>query len=304
MNANIQADVISAMQLAGVTVAEPDRLRMDGVLCRFSTSSFDRHSKKRNGWATIFTDGERPVVVFGDWSKGLQETILLGGSGAANPAERERQRIAIEQAKAARASEIRARQAAAVQSANSQWNGSRPASEFHPYLMRKRIEPEGLRESGGSLLVPMRDSTGKLHNLQRIRADGEKRFLRGGRVSGLYASIGRMGDHVLVSEGWATGKTLHTHTGLAVAVAFSAGNLVAVAEVIRAKYPAARITICGDNDEKPDGINTGVKAATAAAAAVRGYLAIPPIPGDFNDYAAHCGTPEIIKAVSSERIPN
>lgn len=279
-------DVIAAMQRAGVDVAEPERLRLDGVICRFATNDKDRHRRKRNGWAVVFTDGPRPVVSCGDWAKGVTESVLLGGDGAMTTAERERMRIAFDQAKADRAAEMRAKNAAAARLANHQWAQAAPASEHHPYLVRKGIDASGLRDQSGFLLVPMRDGTGRICNLQSIRADGQKRFLRGGRVSGLYACIGTAGDHLLIAEGWATGKTLHAHTGLPVAVAFSAGNLLAVAQAMRSKYPSVRITICADNDLKPDGTNPGVQAASAAAAAVNGYVATPPQPGDFNDIFA------------------
>lgn len=299
---NLQADVLTAMQRAGVDIVEPEKLRFDGVLCRFSTNDHDLYRRRRNGWAVVFTDGARPVVTCGDWAKLVTETVLLGDGGPMNPAERERRRIAIESAKATRAAEFRARHAMGAREAHRQWNAAGSASNHHPYLMRKGIDAAGLRELSGFLLVPLRDECGKLHNLQRIRADGDKRFLRGGRVTGLYASIGQVGEHLLICEGLATGKTLHQTTGLPVAVAFSAGNLYSAACVLRAKYPAARITVCADNDEKPDGSNPGLKAATAAAAAVRGYLAIPPIAGDFNDYAALSGHSKIIEAVSSEPV--
>ncbi|WEN13863.1 toprim domain-containing protein [Rhodanobacter sp. AS-Z3] len=285
MSHDLKSDVIAAMARVGVNIAEPDQLRMTGVLCRFATSDNDRHGRKRNGWAVIFADGERPVVTAGDWAKNISEKILLGGTDAANPAERERQRIAIEQAKAARSAEIRKRQADAMQCANSQWNAAEPASEFHPYLMKKQIKATGLRESRGKILVPMRDSTGHIRNLQRIRADGQKRFLPGGRTPGLYASFGCMVDHVLIAEGYATAATLYEKTGLATVAAFSAGNLLAVAQIMRKKFPSARITMAADNDEgRPDGRNVGVMAATAAAAAVGGYLLIPPVAGDWNDF--------------------
>jgi len=297
---SLQLDVLSALRRAGIDVAEPAELRMDGVLCRFSTNDQDRHRHRRNGWAVVFTDGARPVVTGGDWAKGITETMLLGDGELPNPAERERQRISIEQARASRAAETRARHASAAREANVQWDAALPASEHHPYLMKKGIDSMGLRDRLGFLLVPLRDGAGKIHNVQRIRADGQKRFLSGGRVSELYASIGRVGSHLLICEGWATGKTLHATAGLPVAVAFSAGNLFNVAKVIRAKYPTARISVCADNDVKPDGSNPGVKAATAAG--IGGYLAIPPTPGDWNDYyAANRGFLEITEVLASGR---
>ena len=88
----------------------------------------------------------------------------------------------------------------------------------------------------------------------------------------------------MICEGWATGKSLHTATKLPVAVAFSAGNLLEVSRTMRAKYPSVRITLCADNDAKDDGSNPGVEYASRAAQAIGGNIAIPPIPGDWNDY--------------------
>jgi putative DNA primase/helicase len=293
--ADVHGSVISAVRSAGIGIVEPDRVRLDGVLFRFSTDDKGRHNRKRNGWGVVFTDGPRPVGAFGDWSSGLKERLVLGDGGSLTLAERERLRIAIEQAKADRAAELHARNADAAIQAEQQWCHASPASNLYPYLMRKGIDATGLRERSGFLLVPLRDGEGKLWNLQRIRADGQKRFLRGGRVSGLYASIGIAGAHLLICEGWATGKSLHAATGLPVAVAFSAGNLRQVARVMRSKYTSARITVCADNDVKEDGCNPGVEAATDAARAIGAHLAIPPISGDFNDYlAAHSGASELI----------
>lgn len=286
---------LDALRAAGMPPAEPDRLRLDGVLCRFDAEGDKRG--KRNGWCVVFGDTGRPVVVFGHWSRGIRESLVLGDAAPPTPAERERQRNAIAQAKAARDAQVKHMQERARAEAVRQWMESEPASSLHPYLARKGISTTGCRQRHGALLVPLRDDTGRIWNVQRIRADGQKRFLRGARVQGLYASLGGpVGDHLVICEGWATGKSLQAATGLPVAVAFSAGNLLAIAKTMRAKYPAARITVAADNDLKPDGSNPGLAAARAAAAAVNGHLAVPPIAGDFNDYAAQGGSTSIDEA--------
>lgn len=229
---NLRDDVIDALRSVGVEVAEPHNYAWMACVCRFTTNDDDRCRHRRNGWAMVFTDGTRPVVTGGDWVKG---TVLLGSRGTLSTAAHERQRIAIESAKVARAAELQARHVCAAREANMQWNAALPASEHHPYLMQKGIDAAGVRDRHGFLLVPLRDDIGEIRNVQHIRADGQKRFLRGGLVSGLYASIGHVGDHLLICEGWATGKTLHAAAGLPVAVAFSAGNLFNVAKVIRNK---------------------------------------------------------------------
>jgi phage/plasmid primase-like uncharacterized protein len=69
------------------------------------------------------------------------------------------------------------------------WSRAGPASADHAYAARKRLDPAPLRELDGKLLIPMVDAAGKLWNLQRIAGDGTKRFLRGGRVEGLFHLI-------------------------------------------------------------------------------------------------------------------
>lgn len=266
---------------------DADRVRIDGVLARYDAEG-DRVGK-RNAWCVVFP-GDRPVAVFGHWATGQRETRVLGSSGPMTPAERKKQRNAMAQAQAARAAAVRHAQLSARTVAQAQWSQSSPAPAYHPYLVNKGISWVGARERSGFLMIPMRDEAGALWNVQRIRADGQKRFLRGGRVTGCYCPVGGPVDgHLVICEGWATGKSIHEATGLPVAVAFSKGNLDPVARLMRAKYPHARITIAADNDEKPDGSNPGVSAATLAAQVVDAFLAIPPIVGDFNDYAAQRG---------------
>lgn len=283
MIANIH-DITDAMKRHGMEPLNPNDLRTDGVICRFDCDGDKRG--KRNGWAVIFTDGPRAVATFGHWSRGIKVTEVIGSTGPMTAAEREKQRIAVEAARRAREADLLHKRNAAKREAGIKWREGQPASEHHPYLVKKRIDGGGLRERFGYLLVPLHTDAGELVNLQTIRADGQKRFLRGGLVTGAYACIGgNVGDHLLICEGWATGKSLHAATGLPVACAMAAGNLKAVAESFRRRYPHIRITVCADNDVKDDGTNPGVDAARAAAAAVGGYVAIPEQPGDFNDAA-------------------
>ncbi|MFR0874944.1 MAG: toprim domain-containing protein, partial [Bilophila wadsworthia] len=148
----------------------------------------------------------------------------------------------------------------------------------------------------GRLMVPVLDAAGAPQSLQFIDADGEKRFLSGGRTAGGYFSLpardGSKGGPLLIAEGYATGASLHLATGYAVLVAFNTGNLLTVARMARKQYPDREIILCADNDvetRKPDGApwNPGVEAASKAAATIGGKLAIcPSIDGgkaDFND---------------------
>lgn len=162
----------------------------------------------------------------------------------------------------------------------------------HPYAERKGVRLYGVRVDGSQLLVPLRDARGTLWNLQTIDADGQKRFMPGGRVKGLYHAIGNPSGRLVVCEGYATGATLHEQSGDPVAIAFNAGNLLPVAQALRAKLPRIAIVVAADDDWLTDG-NPGLKAASDAARAVGGLLAVPDFTGlergekdtDFNDLA-------------------
>lgn len=198
---------------------------------------------------------------------------------------------AIEDAKKRRQAEQQQAHQQAAQKAQSMWKRAVFADGSNEYCYRKKIKPHGAKtgDSGGLkgvLIVPLYNADNKLVNLQFIQPDGTKRFLTGGQKKGCFFTIGEPTDTILIDEGYATGCSLFEHQGLQTIVAFDAGNLEAVAQVIRAKHPNAEIVICGDHDES----GTGQKYAREAALAVGGKYIIPPTPGqDWNDYLTMAG---------------
>ncbi|HUW79871.1 MAG TPA: DUF927 domain-containing protein, partial [Acidocella sp.] len=177
-----------------------------------------------------------------------------------------------------------------------------------PYLQSKAVRPHGVRfadaQGGRVVLVPMRDAGGTIQNLQRIAPGVDKRFLPGGRVSGLFHLVGTLAADaplpLLIAEGYATVCTLHEATGHVVACAFNANNLVHVAQVLRSQYRRARILICADDDrgtEAKIGKNPGMVAAEKAARVASGVRVKPePLPdgkSDFNDLARASGLPAV-----------
>lgn len=229
---------------------------------------------------------------------------------ALDPAERKRR----DEERAARearelADEAARHEAAAVEAARI-WQAAKPAPADHAYLVRKGIKGGALRlyrgdlrigaaACDGALVVPVRDLPGKLWTLEFILGDGQKRYLPNGRKSGCFSLVGDMaGDPasaLLIAEGYATAATLAEVTGHAVAVAFDAGNLLAVAKSLRELHPKTRIVLCADDDYRTKG-NPGVTKARAAASAVSGFVAVPDFGDgrpasatDFNDMAAHLG---------------
>ncbi|WP_294948270.1 DUF5906 domain-containing protein [Sulfurivirga sp.] len=187
----------------------------------------------------------------------------------------------------------------------------------HEYLARKRVGAHGVRFSPktGAMAVPMMDAPGRIWGLQIIRgrdqAKGrrlEKEYWpRGLEKKGHFHLIGGVpGRVLLLAEGYATAATLHEATGLPVAVAFDAGNLLPVAEALREAYPHSNILVCADDDRlqkcgqcgkltdvnqgeacqhcgQPHGkVNAGVAKASQAAMAVGGRWVKPDFGTDEN----------------------
>ncbi|MEZ5850294.1 MAG: toprim domain-containing protein [Hyphomicrobiaceae bacterium] len=193
------------------------------------------------------------------------------------------------------------------------WSTARPAPPDHPYLVAKHVAPLALRiDASGQLIVPLQDISGRLHSLETIASDGAKRFLAGGAKRGHFAVVGAEpaplstpSGPLLICEGWATGASLHQATGHRVIAAMDAGNLLPVAEALRAQFPEADLVLIADNDLKPDrDANPGVVSARKAALAVDARLAVPASPGDANDLFATAG-PEAVAALvaGAVRVP-
>jgi putative DNA primase/helicase len=195
------------------------------------------------------------------------------------------------------AADLAAKQASAAAEAQGTWEAASASGES-AYLVRKAVDGYGVRYSGKVLLVPLVDDAGKLWNVQRVFANGDKRFLTGGRVSGCFHVIGDTAASawVLIAEGFATAATLHKATGHAVVVAFNEANVRHVAAAMRKLHPDTKLLMCADDDrdtEAKTGKNPGALAAAAAAKAVAGLWCkpngLPAGKTDFNDLAAAVG---------------
>jgi len=217
--------------------------------------------------------------------------------------EQAQHRARLEAMRREREAEEARRRKAAAERAAAIWREAKPAAADHPYLVRKAVGPHGVRQHEGRLVIPMR-ADGELVSLQFIGADGEKRFLPEGRTKGAYFAIGKPADVVCIAEGFATAATIHQATGQAVAVAFNCANLEPVARTLRAKFPAARFILCADDDRGTEG-NPGLAAATLAAKAIGGVVAIPDFgrdrpadAKDFNDLARLRGADAVREAIA------
>ena len=260
-----------AMAAAGLAPHKLIDLPDTGKLIRYRVSGDKPGSI--NGWAVLH-GGTFPAGAFGSWKTGeshIWQQAHAKPLTAQELATQRKQRADLHQALAV---EREALQAAARVKAQRLWSRARPATNSHAYLQRKGIPAIGIRQLRDMLLIPARDVGGKLCTLQFISVDGTKRFLTGGQTAGCYFAIGKPIDRLLLAEGLATGSTLYQATGAAVAICFSAGNLLAVAQALRGKFPNLRLILCADNDFATPG-NPGMTKAREAAKAVGGYLAVP-----------------------------
>lgn len=221
---------------------------------------------------------------------GLFEALARGDGQPSADALATRQRLEQQQRDAE--AQLHDKQTAAARQAALLWQHGKPVDRLHTYLQTKQVEPFGLRQiSHGRLAVPL-VMGGRLVNLQIIDGQGNKRFLAGGRVQGCYCPLGKVQDgaRLYICEGWATGATLHHHTGAPVVCALNAGNLKPVALAMRERFGRrVELVIAGDDDRLTLG-NPGRAAANRAAAAAEALVVFPDWPydgpaelSDFND---------------------
>lgn len=224
----------------------------------------------------------------------------------------------------AEADEYRKRAELAATEAQTQWAAASEQGNS-PYLKRKEVHGYGVRYlADGTLLVPMRNAAGELQNIQRIapskptpvqeaRGLREKRFLPGGRKTGLMHWLGDPASATVLclAEGYATAATVHAATARPVAVCFDAGNLVNVAKALRPLFPGVAFLVCGDDDQataERTGKNPGRDKAASAARAARSADALagavfpeglPVELSDFNDLANVAGLDDVRRQVEA-----
>ncbi len=276
----------------------PGAVSADGKIHRFDTEK----PKDKAGWYAFF--GE--AGVFGSWKGEKHKWSAENGANwdEAKRAEFKRKMAQVEKDRAD-ASEKAKKQARFI------WQKATAASQDHPYLRRKCVKPHGLRQYKGALVVPVRSAEGAIESIQFISGKGDKRFLTDGHIQGNFFEI-KGSDELCLAEGFATGASIHEATGATVIIGFNAGNLEAVAEKIRTKYPGRPLVICGDNDQwttKPDGTpwNPGKEKALSIGWKFNTRVAIPEFPDigsrptDFNDLHQLAGIEAVQKQIENAK---
>jgi hypothetical protein len=204
-----------------------------------------------------------------------------------------------------------ASQQVAAEKAEDEVSTYADASADHPYLVRKRIEPHGIKiDRAGRLVVPVSDSSGEILSYQTIDADGNKRFLKGGKIEGGFYELRGNRKVIFIGEGFATCASIHQATGFTTLVAFDCGNLAKVAKSAKEMFLGSRIVICADNDQFTEG-NAGVTKGRAAAQLVFGEIVYPNFaesdlsskPTDFNDLHVLQGIDAVKEQIERVALP-
>jgi putative DNA primase/helicase len=273
--------------IAAAGLGRPD-IKAEGEVRRFRVEG-DK-AGTLNGWY-VFYPVPVPAGSFGSWKTGITENWCFKSNNQMTEDERAKLSKQMAQAKAQREQEQAKRYSEAANRAEKLWGSSSVVDVGnHGYLAVKGVGAYGLRVSGISLVIPLRDISGRLLSLQFIKPSGNKMFLSGGKTKGVFHVIGEIdaAGVVYIAEGYATAATIHEATNAPTVAAMNAGNLLSVALAIRGRYPLADIVIVGDDDRFTDG-NPGKTKAMAAATAAGARLVIPEFPPDctsgtdFND---------------------
>lgn len=266
----------------------------DGEIHRVAHVSSKKGSL--DGWYILHVGGKVPVGIAGCWKEPTFESKWVADIGRTMSfTERFEHDKWVSELKAKKDAERLASQAVAAERAEDEVGTYADASDDHPYLVRKHIGAHGVKiDRAGRLVVPVVNQSGEILSYQTIDSDGNKRFLKGGKIEGGFYELRGNRKIVFVGEGFATCASIYEATGYTVMVAFDCGNLAKVAKAAKEMFPAAKIVIGADNDQFTEG-NPGVTKGRAAAALVFGEIVYPSFgdadmvdnkPTDWNDL--HC----------------
>lgn len=298
-------------------------LNADGILTRFS---IDDKKNQEDEWYVCHKGESKlgyPYLTcsYGTWSGGSTTYSYKSFENDNSLSKEEWRQLKIEEEKRRKELEeqFKNEREKKIEKAKKIWEKSKsePTRKEHAaYLEKKKIKAFGVKFGSDSyennvLIIPMRDIKGEIQGVQFIKGDGEKRIH--GSKKGNFHLLGEVKDActIFVTEGYATGATVHEATGHPVFVAFDCGNLDFAISNIRDKYPTHIITIAADNDSETEG-NPGKTKAEGAAKKYKCNIALPEFPNeiklsdgkqptDFNDLHVHFGIDEVKKQLITNK---
>ncbi|EKT3577030.1 DUF927 domain-containing protein [Escherichia coli] len=170
--------------------------------------------------------------------------------------------------------------------------GRRALAVLVGHVIRQPVKTMGCLPARLETMRPGGEFQAVVNEWLEKRSDDERQRVEeiGGDAKGAFRIINQSAqpERIVIAEGLATTVSAWRLQSDAMAVmAGSAGNLEAVAVVMRERYPEAEIIIAADNDNDGKGKNTGKVYAEKAALAVGGTVALAPAEAgekrDWND---------------------
>ena len=291
-----QSEFLDALTSAGLVL---DGLPvMDGR--RHRVPVVEGKKGNRDGVYRGFLDGIKPGGWFINYHRAENDKDITtwkasGRTGEADPLARIHIRAVMRQSKDDAAREQAALYASRTASAKNLYDRLPAADPAHGYLEKKGItvSPDIRQTRNGALAVPFYDADNEFRTLQYIPPDGEKYLYKDAPKSGHFRIEGgplTNGEPVLYAEGYATARSLHMVTERPVVMTIDAGNMEAVATILKSRYPDSPHLFMADVDHTKDK-NKGVLSAERAAAATGGVVLLPDLTAeeikhgftDFND---------------------
>lgn len=274
---------------------------------------------------------------FGDFKQGIKKTWMSEGDYS-DVEKNEFQRRAKELSQEENEIRHQAQEETAA-SCQELFKGLQTSGHTSSYLKRKQIDAGELfgarwKENGENepiICVPLRDTEGKLWNIQRIYAQklskGDKFFGPGGKIDGCFHILredylGEIGDirslkptRVYLCEGYATALSIKLALGsgdFQVVATFNANNLVSVAKELKKAWSSSEFVVCADNDAftiingKPQnvGLEKGKKACGEALGVLRYPVFSTPTKGftDFNDLHCAEGLEQVVRQLEKQKV--
>lgn len=279
---------IDAIDTAGLI--PPSSIEINGKINRFSSNG---RKGDKAGYYCLHNNGNNFIAgFFGCWRTGIYQTWSnISRSELNNDRMWDEYQQAIVASRRKAAEERRLEAQTAAKRAEKIWDNATHNAEDHPYLKKKGVHSYGLRvDENNNLLIPVIDFDKKIHSLQQIPIDPNQRkhFLADGIISSNFFLILGIEEIIYIAEGYATAASIHESTGATVYIAFSAVNLIRVAQKVREKNPEAKIIIAADDDALTAG-NPGLTQAREAARITKSFIVSPKFGvetdrGKFSDF--------------------
>ena len=170
-----------------------------------------------------------------------------------------------------------------------------PVTNPETYIERKQIELIGAELEGNTVIVPLWNFDQKRIGEQRICPKGTKKFNSGLTKNDAFGIIGQLAlGEAWVTEGYATGVSVHMATNQPVIFALDAHTLPQICATISLQWPHIRLRVAGDND----------KPGIAACHASQKPYSLPDIEGsDWNDVHVQQGLDAVKQGLSKLHRP-